>query len=114
MVVKTLRRLSSVGAMLLVVALFAPLGASARPSPPSLVAPVRAGVGAHLIVSRVSSAPARVRAGHAYVLHGTVRNDGSAAARGPVVVHLLRVGSSPRAVGRAPVSLGAHASATFR
>jgi hypothetical protein len=107
--------------MLLGLALFAPLDAGARPPslagsfapPPSSFVPLPRVVGAHLIVSRVSSAPARARAGHAYLLHGIVVNEGSAAAHGPVVVHLLRVGSRPLVVGRATVSLAAHASASY-
>jgi hypothetical protein len=107
--------------MLLLLALFAPLGAGARPSLPagsvaplpSFLGPLPRVVGAHLIVSRLSSAPARARAGHAYVLHGIVVNEGSAAARGGVVVHLLRVGSRPLAVGRATVNLAAHDSAPY-
>lgn len=117
---RTLRKLSSVGAMLFLLALLAPLGAGARPpsgagsfSAPSLVRPLPK-VGAYLTVTRLSSAPARARAGHSYVLHGTVMNEGSAAARGRVVVHLLRPGSLPLAVGRAKVSLGAHDSAAYR
>jgi hypothetical protein len=107
--------------MLLLLALFAPLGAGARPPstagshapPPSSFVPLRHAVGAHLIVSRVSSAPARARAGHAYLLHGIVVNEGGTAAHGPVVVHLLRVGSRPFVVGRATVSLAAYASARY-
>jgi hypothetical protein len=107
--------------MVLLVALLAPLGAGARPSLPagslaplpSLFVPLSRVVGAHLIVSRVSSAPARARPGHAYLLHGIVVNEGSAAARGRVVVHLLRVGSRPLAVGRVTVSLSAGDSARY-
>jgi hypothetical protein len=47
------------------------------------------------------------------VLHGSLVNDGSAAAWGDVVVHLLRVGSRPLAIGRAAVGLGAHGSAGY-
>jgi hypothetical protein len=119
---KTLRKLSSVGAMLFLLALLVPLGAGARPpllagAPsllPSVFGPLRAVAGAHLTVARISSAPARARAGHAYVLHGLVRNEGSAAARGRVAVHLLRVGTRPLAVGGANVSLATHDSAAYR
>jgi hypothetical protein len=69
--------------------------------------------GARLLVTRVTSAPTRARAGHAYVLRGTVVNDGSAPARGPVVVHLLRVGDRPWALGRTVVRLSAHRSAPY-
>jgi Peptidase family M1 domain len=117
---KVLRTLSSVGAVVLLV-LYAPLGAGARPSVaagspaplPSSSVGLQRIVGAHLIVARISSAPAPARAGHAYVLHGFVVNEGSTTARGPVVVHLLRVGSRPLAVGRTTVSLAARDSARY-
>jgi Peptidase family M1 domain len=114
---KALRRLSCLAGMLLLPSLFAPLGADARPLPAgslaplsSLLMPLPRLAGAHLIISRLSSAPQSARAGQAYVLHGSVVNDGSAAARGPVVVHLLRVGTPPLAVGRTVVGLAAHES----
>ncbi len=89
-------------------ALSVPVGAGARPpgpsvslpSLPSVYASPRRVTGAHVVVSQLESAPADARAGRAYVLRGTVVNEGSAAARGRVVVHLLRVGSAPLAVGR--------------
>src|SRR5438093_4157767 len=120
MTMKTSRALSFVGAMLLL-ALFAATGASARPpqpsgSPaplPSLIAPPPHFAGAHLVVSRITSPPAHARAGRAYVLHGTIVNEGSAAARRRVVVHLLRVGSRPLAIGRTSVGLTAHDSVRF-
>ena len=119
---RTLRKLSSVGAMLFLLALLVPLGAGARPpllagapsSLPSLFGPLRSAAGAHLTVTRLSSAPVHARAGRAYVLRGVVRNEGNAAARGRVVVHLLRVGSRPLAVGGATASLAAHVSAGYR
>src|SRR2546423_13613102 len=112
------RRLSFAGAVLLL-ALLAPPGAGARPPQaarshatlPSSFAPRPSFVGAHLVVSELDSAPSSARTGHAYALHGTVVNEGSAAARGRVVVRLLRVGSRPLPVGGAPVTLAAHASA---
>jgi hypothetical protein len=119
---KTLRKLSSVGAMLLLPALIAPLGAGARPPlqagsltplASSLYAPLRSDAGAHLVVTNVSSAPAHARAGHGYTLRGTILNEGSAAARGPVVVHLLGVGTPPLTVGGATVSLAANDSARY-
>jgi peptidase M1-like protein len=115
---KTSRRVSFL-AFLFVPALLAPAGAAARPdgaatvplgffaSPPTRVD------GAHLVVSQLGSAPAVARPGRSYVLRATVENDGSAAARGPVVVHLLRVGSRPLAVGRAAVRLAARDSAGY-
>jgi hypothetical protein len=117
---KTLRTLSSVGATLLL-ALLAPLAANARPPQssgsaapmPLFSTPLPSIVGPHLLVSQLTSTPTRARAGHAYVLHGIVVNEGSAAARGLLVVHLLRVGSRPLAVGHASVALAAHASARY-
>src|SRR5262249_32150509 len=69
--------------------------------------------GAHLVVSQVESAPAVVRAGRTYLLRGTVLNEGSAAARGPVVVHLVRTAHRPLVVGRSLVRLGAHSSVGY-
>jgi hypothetical protein len=40
------------------------------------------------------------------MLRGVLANEGSIAARGDVVVHLLRVGDRPLAIGRASVALG--------
>jgi Peptidase family M1 domain len=117
---KTLRRLSVLGVGLLALAL--PLAAGARPpepvgtvtSPPSVFLPRPQVLGPHLVVSRVSSAPLHARAGHAYVLRGRIVNDGTAAARGRVVVHLLRVGARPVAIGRTAVGLAAHDSSGYR
>jgi hypothetical protein len=101
------------------VALAAPLDAAARPPAgvpaplPSYLAPVATLAGPHLVVTTLTSAPANARAGRAFVVHGTVLNAGSAGARGRVVVHLLRVGSPPRAVGRATVDLAPHASTAY-
>jgi hypothetical protein len=115
--VKTLRRLSCLAAMVLVPTLFAPLAADARPVPTGSLAPLSSFltplpslIGAHLFMSSLDSAPRGVRPGHAYVLHGFAVNDGSAAARGPVAIHLLRVGKPPLAIGRTVVGLAAHAS----
>src|SRR6266550_8846709 len=110
--------ISSVGAMLLLT-LLAPLVAGARPPQPagsfapwpSFSAPPPSIVGPHLLVTRLSSGPTHARAGHGYVLHGFVVNEGSAAARGHVVVHLLHVGTRPLAIGRTAVGLAAHDSA---
>jgi hypothetical protein len=113
---KALRRLSCLAVLLLVPALSTPL-AGARPIPVgSLVTlqpvfvPFPSVLGAHLIVARVGSAPRLVHAGHDYVVRANVVNDGSAGARGGVVVRLLRVGSRPLVVGRAAVGLAAHDS----
>src|SRR5206468_1155806 len=84
---KTSRALSFVGAMLLL-ALLAATGASARPpqpsgSPaplPSFIAPPPHFAGAHLVVSRIPSPPAHARAARSYVLHRPTVNEGSAAA----------------------------------
>ncbi len=118
---RTLRKLSSVGAMLFLLAFALPLGAGARPplapggptSQPSLLGPLPSASGAHLTVTRLNSAPTHARRGHAYVLRGFVRNEGSAGARGRVVVHLLHVGSLPLAVGGVAVRLAAHDSAAY-
>jgi len=106
--------------MLLVPALCASLAADARPLPAGSLAPLSSLLtpsprvaGAHLNVSRLTSAPVRVRGGHVYALRGIVVDDGSAAARGPIVVHLLRVGTPPLAIGRTVVALGAHGSTEF-
>ena len=119
---RTLRKLSSAGAMLCLLSLFAPLAAGARPPQSAgLLAPLpsfsalRPSIaGPHLLVTRLSSAPAHARAGHDYVLRGMVVNEGSAAVRGRVVVHLLHVGTRPLAVGRTAVRLAAHDSSSFR
>ena len=119
---RTLGKLSSAGAMLCLLSLFAPLAAGARPPQSAgLLAPLpsfsalRPSIaGPHLLVTRLSSAPAHARAGHDYVLRGMVVNEGSAAVRGRVVVHLLHVGTLPLAVGRTAVSLAAHDSSSFR
>jgi hypothetical protein len=119
---RTSRTLVSVGTMLLL-ALLAPVGAGARPPQlegsglpaplPWVSAPAPSHVGAHLVPAAITSPPARARPGRAYVLHGLIVNDGSAAAGGDVVVHLLRVGSPPLAIGRAVVRLAAHDSAGY-
>jgi hypothetical protein len=112
------RVLASFGGILLL-ALLAPLGAGARPQPGasaphlSLVRPPSF-VGAHVTVASVTSPPARAGAGHTYVLRGTIVNDGSAAYAGRVVVHLLKVGARPLAIGRTSVALVAHDSEAFR
>ena len=117
---KTSRTLTSVGAALLL-ALLAPLGADARPPQPAGSAAPQASVlarlpsitGAHLAISQLTSAPTHVRAGRTYVVRGAIVNEGSAAARGRVVVRLLRVGSRPLTIGGAPVDLAAHDSTGF-
>jgi len=110
------------GTGILLLAFVAPQAAAARPPQPqvsatqlpsSLVRPPSF-VGAHLTVSSVTSLPLGALAGHTYVLDGTVVNDGSAGYVGRVVVHLLRVGSRPRAIGDASVVLAAHGSRAFR
>jgi hypothetical protein len=118
--VKASRRLSLL-LLAFVVALLAPLGAAAKPPEhraplaplPSLLTPLPPVAGAHLVVTRVTSAPEGVRVGHAYVLRGTVVNAGSAGVRGRVVVHLLRVGSRPLTIGGTLVALAAHRSGAF-
>jgi hypothetical protein len=118
---KTSRTLAPVGAALLL-PLLAPLAANARPPQPAGSAPPRASLlarlptiaGARLVISQLTSAPRHVLAGRTYVVRGAIANEGSAAARGRVVVHLLRVGSRPVTIGAAPVSLSAHDSGGFR
>src|SRR5262245_48034304 len=114
------RLLLCAGAMVLV-AVSAPVGASARPPqaplplasltspfvpPPSIAGP-------HVVVSRVGAPPAHARPGGAYVLRGTVVNEGSAATRGRIVLRLLRVGTPPLVVGRTSLALPAHDSAGY-
>jgi hypothetical protein len=107
------RALTCVG-LLLVVALTAPLGAGARPpvpttatpaALPSVFVPPAQSVGGRVVVTRVQWTSR---------LRGTVVNDGSAEARARIVVHLLRPGSAPVAIGRTAVRLAAGASAAFR
>ena len=113
-----MKSLSSVGAILLS-ALLLPLAAAARPVPGAQAQPAFSLVrppsftGAHLTVSSFGSAPANARAGHTYLLHGTLLNDGSAAARARVAVHLVRVGSRPLAIGSTAVHIAAHGSRGF-
>jgi hypothetical protein len=106
------RAFSCVG-LVLVAVLAVPLVAGARPPAPAaateqlptvLVPPARVG-GAHVVVSRLEWGA---------VLRGTVVNDGNAATRAPVSIHLLRLGRAPIAVGRTSVRLPAGASAEFR
>ena len=105
----------------LLVALLAPLGAAAKPPErqapvaplPSLLTPLPQIAGAHLVVTRLTSAPAGARLGHAYVLRGSIVNTGGAAASSRVVVHLLRVGSRPLAIGGTVVRLAAHRSGAY-
>jgi hypothetical protein len=111
-----------VAGALLLVALLVPIGAEARPPtapvplalPAGTVAPTAPVVGARVVVSTLSPAPAAARPGRAYVLAGGLVNEGSTAARGRIVVHLLRVGTSPMAIGGTPFHLDAHASVGYR
>jgi Peptidase family M1 domain len=106
---------------IVVPALFATVGAEARPPQfdgvllphLSFYAPAPSAAGAQLSLTTVASAPADARAGAAYELRGTIVNDGNGAARGRVVVHLLRVGTRPLAIGRAAVALAAHDSSSY-
>ena len=115
------RTLSTVGVTLLA-ALSAPLVAGARPptplasavSLPSLFAPQARATGAGVVVARLGSAPAGARAGRTFVLRGAVVNEGGTATSRLVVVHLLRVGSPPAAVGRTSVRLPAHRLVAYR
>src|SRR5262249_41444583 len=86
---------------------------SVAPLPSFMTLPPRI-VGPHVVVTRLSSPPTHARAGHRYVLRGMVVNEGSAGTRSRVVVHLLRVGSPPLAVGGAAVVLAAPDSPLYR
>src|SRR5690348_15922282 len=113
-----MKSLFSVGAILLL-ALLLPLAAAARPVPDADAQPAFSLVrppsytGAHLTVSSFGSAPANARAGHTYLLHETLLNDGSAAARARLAVQLMRVGSRPLAIGSTAVHIAAHGSRSF-
>ena len=104
-----------------VVGLLAPAGGEARPPqfdgvplPHQLFnTPPPSFSGAHLILTRLASAPVHARAGEAYRLRGAIMNDGKRAARGHVVVHLLRVGTRPLVVGQTVVGLAGHDSAFY-
>src|SRR5689334_20125061 len=107
---------------LVLLALLVPIGAEARPptAPVPLALPVGTTaqaapiVGPRVVVSTLSPAPSVVRPGRTYVLSGGLVNEGSTAARGRIVVHLLRVGTRPISIGEAPLHLDAHASAAYR
>ena len=109
--------------LMLLLALVAPLTASAKPhfrapyvAGPSFLAPDSEGVittGPRLVVTQLGSAPATARPGRSYLLRGTVANSGIKAVRGAVTVHLLRVGSHPRVIGATPVRLRAGRSAGY-
>jgi hypothetical protein len=112
------RTLSIVGVAVLA-ALSVPLVAGARPpalltpvvSLPSLAAPTAR---ANVFVARLGSAPVAARPGKTYVLGGAVVNERATATARLVVVHLLRVGSPPLAVGKTAVRLPAHHLVEFR
>jgi hypothetical protein len=103
-------------------ALCVPLVAGARPRqpdrpftgplPPTFV-PLRAVIGPHIAASSVGSLPAAAHVGGAYGLRGTLLNDGTAGASAPVVVHLLRPGVMPVAIGSTAVTLAAHSSRDY-
>src|SRR5689334_4519575 len=116
-----LRRLG-VLSTLVVLALSVPFVAAARPRqpdrpftgplPPTFV-PLRAVIGPHVALSSVGSLPAAARLGGAYLLRGSLLNDGSSSASAPIVVHLLRPGGAPVAIGSAAVTLAAHSSRDY-
>src|SRR5436305_5786319 len=118
---RSVRTPATVGTILVVV-LLAPVTAAPRPpeAPASLASlrsvfvPAPPPVGAHVVMSRLTRTPAGARPGHAYVLRGNVVNEGSAAARRSVVVHLLRPGTVPVAIGRASLHLPAHELVPYR
>jgi len=102
-----------------VLALSVPLAAAARPDRPSTMpqmptsAPLPTVVGPRLALSSLDSLPSAPHLGRAYVVRGSMLNDGSAPAAAHVVVHLLRPGRAPIAIGRVPVTLGAHRSGEY-
>jgi hypothetical protein len=86
----------------IVLALCVPLVAAARPPQ------------AHLALTGVGSLPVTAHAGGTYIVRGSLLNDGSVLAHGPVVAHLLRPGLAPLAIGRVAVTLAAHSSGSYR
>jgi hypothetical protein len=107
-------------AALVVVALSVPLAAGARPRQPDRLftgptfVPLRAVLGPHVSLASVSSLPAAARSGGRYVVRGSLLNDGSARVTAPLVVHLLRPGETPVAIGRTVLPLAAHSSGDYR
>jgi hypothetical protein len=107
----------------LALALAAPLTASARPvfrgpyaPAPLFFAPDNAGLivtGPRLVVTQLDSVPAAARPGSTYLLHGVVANSGTRAVRGPITVHLLRVGAPPLVVGTKQVRVRADKSVGY-
>src|SRR5947208_10952402 len=106
--------------MIALVMLLVPAAASARPPEapgtpvPSVFLPLVPVAGVHVVVSRLAPAPAGARPGHAYGLRGAAVNDGSVATRRSVVVHLLRPGSPPIAIGRTSLTLPPHDLVPYR
>ena len=115
------RTLWSVVVAVLVV-LSVPVGAGARPpislgaavSLPPLTAPDARTAARGVVVPSLTSAPAAARAGDTYVLRGAIVNEASVAYRRLVVVHLLRVGSPPVAVGKVSLRVPAHDLVVYR
>jgi len=116
------QRLGVASTLVVLAGLSVPLVAGARPpqpdrpftGPPAPVfVPLRAVIGPHVALSSVGSLPAAARAGRTYVLRGSLLNDGSAPASGPVVVHLLRPDAAPVAIGRTALTLAAHSSGDY-
>src|SRR5262249_9448144 len=89
---------------------------AARAPPPLTPPPGRAGRAAARAVALRGLwwAPAAARAGNTYVLRGAVVNESSVATRPLLVVHLLRVGSPPVAVGEVSLRLPAHDLVVYR
>jgi hypothetical protein len=96
-----LRTSLPVSAALLILSV--PAAAGSRPAP--VASPV---------VTRVTSLPAGAGAAGSYVVRAVVVNGRSVPVRTVVTAHLLRVGSPPLAVGRAPIRLESGASADVR
>src|SRR3954454_1110945 len=106
--------------MVALVMLLVPAAASARPPEApgtprrSFFLPLVPVAGAHVIVSRLTPAPAGARPGHAYALGGAAVNEGSYAARRSFVVHRLRPGLAPIPVGGTSLTLPAHDLVPYR
>ena len=104
--------------LLVLLGLAAPAAQAAKPAEllPRSFAPLppKAVTGRQLAGGRVASLPARARLGGRYVLGGAVVNLGTAAARGPVTVRLMRRGTPPHRIGRTTAGAAPRANSAFR
>lgn len=71
-------------------------------------------VGPKLLASGISAPPKGATSGSSYAVTGTVVNDGTMSAKGPVTLKLTRNGAPARTIGRARVSAAAGTRATYR